>query len=366
MLLTRLSLSNVRNYGTLEFEPSPGLNVLVGANAQGKSNLLEAISLLGTGKSFRTSREGELIRSGFLCASIVGEAQLRAGSVRLACSISATSRGTRKLYSINGQNVRFAKFLGSIKVVTFTPADLHLVSGPPGLRRALLNTALCQESSLYYRHLARYQKTLMQKAALLRASSPPDPQLLATYNSELVKSGTEIMLARRHYVQAVAPVLSSVHERWIQGAEKLLLEYAPSVPLEVAWEGFAGAFTRRLAEVAPLELARRAPLAGPHRDDLRFLLDDRSLAAFGSQGQQRTAVLALKVAEYSVMQQRSGESPLFLLDDVLSELDAQRARAFLESVNTYEQAFITATEVPPGVYASKRYAITNATLKEVA
>ncbi|MDQ6827212.1 MAG: DNA replication and repair protein RecF, partial [Candidatus Eremiobacteraeota bacterium] len=217
MLLTRLSLSNMRNYAALEFVPSPGLNVFVGANAQGKSNLLEAISLLGTGKSFRTAREAELIRSGLASASIVGEARLRAGNVRLGCSIAATAHGTRKLYSINGQSVRYAKFLGSIKVVTFTPVDLHLANGPPALRRALLNTALSQESSLYFRHLARYQKTLMQKAALLRANVPLDQQLLEVYNSELVNAGTEIMLARRQFVGALADAAGSIHRQWMHG-----------------------------------------------------------------------------------------------------------------------------------------------------
>ncbi|HMD02179.1 MAG TPA: AAA family ATPase, partial [Candidatus Baltobacteraceae bacterium] len=136
LTLTQLSLVNVRNYAALEFSPVPGLNVLVGANAQGKSNVLEAIGMLGTGKSFRTAHESELIRAGLPSASISGEARLRAGSVRLACTLSAGPGGSRKRYTVNSQPVRYAGYLGRMRVVTFVPGHLQLVTGAPGLRRA--------------------------------------------------------------------------------------------------------------------------------------------------------------------------------------------------------------------------------------
>lgn len=366
-MLTRLSLSHMRNYSTLEFQPSPGLNVLIGANAQGKSNLLEAISLLGTGKSFRTSREGELIASGADSATITGEARLRAGGVRLACTIKTADRATRKVYSINGQSVRYAKFLGSIKVVTFTPADLHLVTGLPALRRGMLNMALSQQQSLYYRNLARYKKTLAQKVALLRSGASPDRSLLEIYNAELVRSGTELMLARSDYVSSLNVIACSVHEKWVHARERFEVQYAPSVPIGLpVFEEIADAFMQRLEKFAALEVGRAVSLVGPHRDDLRLLIDGQSLAAFGSQGQQRTAVLALKVAEYTVLQRRCEETPLLLLDDVLSELDCQRAGEFLESIGSFEQAFITATQPPPSVQPSACYTVNAATLMRVA
>lgn len=366
MLLTRLSLSNVRNYSALEFQPASGLNVLIGANAQGKSNLLEAISLLGTGKSFRTSREGELIASGLESATISGEARLRAGSVRLACTISSAGRGTRKSYSINSQSVRYAKFLGSIKVVTFTPADLQIVEGPPALRRALLNMALSQQLPLYYRNLARYRKTLAQKTALLRGSAAADPDLLEIYNAELVECGTHIMLARGEYVAALSAQAIRIHCAWAHASETLQVEYAPSVAIEMPnLNQIARTFTQRLTQSAALERSRGAALVGPHRDDVRLLMNGRSLAAFGSQGQQRSVVLALKVAEYTVLQHRCDETPLLLLDDVLSELDSERAAQFLQSIGSYEQAFITATQAPAGIKASTCYTVEAATLKRV-
>lgn len=367
MRLQSLHLSNVRNYAQLELEPAPGLNVFVGRNAQGKSNLLEAISLLGTGKSFRTSRERDLIREGFELAAISGEAHVRAGEIRLGCTIAATPRGTRKVYAVNGQSLRYAKFLGNLRVVTFVPADLQLVSGAPALRRSFLNVALAQEQRTYYHELARYQKALTQKSALLRSGEEPDRDLLAIYNETLVQAGTQLMLAREQFVRVLGAAAARVHGEWTGGAEQLELAYQPSVPLEVpTQEAIAGAFAARLKAMAAQERARQMSLTGPHRDDLDLQIGGRSLAAYGSQGQQRTAVLALKVAEYSVMHDRSGEAPLLLLDDVLSELDPLRAQAFLAGVGGFEQAFVTATHLPEGLPKARLYTIENARVQVAA
>lgn len=367
MRLNSLHLSNVRNYAHLELQPSPGLNVFVGRNAQGKSNLLEAISLLGTGKSFRTSRERDLIREGVEVAAISGQAHVRAGDVRLGCTIATSARGTRKVYTVNGQSVRYAKFLGSLRVVTFVPADLQLVSGSPVLRRAFLNIALSQEQRTYYHELARYQKALTQKGALLREAGDPDEDLLSVYNETLVEAGTAIMLAREQLVRVLSAAAARVHAQWTGDAEHLQIAYQPSVAFDVpSAETIAGAFAGRLHALASQERTRQISLVGPHRDDIELQLNGRSLAVFGSQGQQRTAVLALKVAEYSVMHERSGEAPLLLLDDVLSELDPVRAHAFLSGVGAFEQAFITATHVPEGLPHARFYSIEDARVLEGA
>ena len=350
MQLQRIALSNFRNYAELDLEPAPGLNVFVGANAQGKSNLLEAIAMLGTGKSFRTSRDGDLVREGLELAVVRGDAQVRAGVVHLGCTIARSARSTRKTYTINGQSVRYARFLGSIRVVTFVPADLQLVSGSPSARRAFLNVALAQDDRQYYHELVRYQKVLQQKAALLRGTVAPDEELLAIYDSTLVEAGTRLTLARNHFIAALAREAKPIHAKWTADAEHLEVRYAPNVPFEApTQDAIAFALGQRLREVAAAERLRKTTLAGPHRDDLALILNGQSLAAYGSQGQQRTAVLALKVAEYSVMRDRSNEAPLLLLDDVLSELDEERAAAFLAGVGRYEQAFITATHLPVGL-----------------
>ena len=364
MQLTRVRLSNFRNYAELDFDPAPGLNVFVGQNAQGKSNLLEAIAMLGTGKSFRTSRDGDLVREGLELAVVAGDAKIRAGIIHLGCNVTKTGRAIRKQYTINGQGVRYARFLGSIRVVTFVPADLQLVGGPPSLRRALINIALAQEDRQYYHELARYQKALQQKSAMLRGNVSFDPELLAIYDNTLVESGTYLMLTRNHFITELAREAERTHAEWTHGVEKLRVSYEPNVPFEApTGDAVSGALERRFKAVAEQERARKMALAGPHRDDLALELDGHSLAAYGSQGQQRTAVLALKVAEYTVMRDRANEAPLLLLDDVLSELDQERAAAFLAGVGSYEQAFVTATHLPPGLPEHAQvYAIERATV----
>jgi DNA replication and repair protein RecF len=176
--------------------------------------------------------------------------------------------------------------------------------------------------------------------------------LLAIYDRTLVESGTRIVLARDAFVAAIAGVARDAHARFSSGAERLDVQYDANVPFAQADAGtIAGALTARFAHVADTERLRKGAVAGPHLDDVRLSIDGRALAAFGSQGQQRTAVLALKVAEYAVMRERAGEAPLLLLDDVLSELDEERAAAFLAGVGDYEQAFVTATHVPAGMPA---------------
>lgn len=340
MLLEIVRLSNFRNYRSLDVEPAPGLNIFVGPNAQGKSNLLEAIAMLATGKSFRARRESELVRSGERRAEIAGAARAAAGRVRLHCTIDTSSGATRKSFDVNGAAVGFARFLGKARVVTFAPADLALVSGGPALRRTFLNAALAQASPLYYRDLVLYGKIIAQKAALLRGAIAPDRDLLLAYNDELVRPGSALMEARATFIAELRVATAAVYERWRATREALRVHYAPS----------AGDSSLQQALEANVEneLRRRQTLVGPHRDDVRLEIDGRSLAAFGSQGQHRTAVLALKVGEYEIMRRRAGDAPILLLDDVLSELDAQRAGGFLEAVGSFEQAFLTTTELPSG------------------
>jgi len=349
VLLAQLTLADFRNYDQLDLSPSAGLNVFVGANAQGKSNLLEGIAMLGTGKSFRTSRESDTIRMGCEGATLHGEAVLRAGSVELACAVERSGRGTHKTYTVNGSNVRYAGYIGRMRVVTFVPADLSLAAGTPAARRAFVNIALSQSEPRYYHALARYRKVVQQKNALLRGVIEPDPELLETYNRSMVEAGTEIVLARAELIRALGQQAARAHTRFA-ASEAFDVVYEPDVPFETPQrEVVAAAFETRLQHCAEAERLRKSSIAGPHRDDVGLLLDRRSLAAYGSQGQQRTAVLALKVAEYAIMRERSDEAPLLLLDDVLSELDEERAAAFLHEIGEYEQAFITATHLPGGL-----------------
>ena len=348
MRIERVRLANFRNYESLDFAPAAGLNVLIGANAQGKSNLLEAFAMLATGKSFRAHRESELIREGSERAEIGGEAHVLAGEIRLRCSVARTPAGTRKSFEVNGGAVGFARFLGRARVVTFVPADLQLVGGGPALRRSFLNEALAQLSPTYYRDLALYQKIITQKSALLRGAIAPDRDLLLAYNDELVRPASALIAARRAFAGELAAATAGMYGRWRGARERLGVTYVPNPDGDVD-EALAGALEQ--------ELRRRTTLVGPHRDELRLLVDGKRLAAFGSQGQQRTAVLALKVAEYDVMRARSGDAPILLLDDVLSELDAERAGGFLAAVEGFEQAFLTTTELPRELGAAATWSI---------
>ena len=234
MLLTALRLADFRNYAALDFTPAPGLNVFVGPNAQGKSNLLEAIAMLAIGKSFRARRESELIRDGTQLAEIAGEARIPAGTIALRASIARSGNGARKTFDVNGSAVGFARFLGRARVVTFVPADLQLVAGGPALRRTFLNGALAQLATAYYRDLARYGKIVQQKAALLRGAIAPDRALLLAYNDELVAPGAGLMAARAAFVAEIAAAARGVYERWPGTRERVEIAYAPNVAFEVA------------------------------------------------------------------------------------------------------------------------------------
>ncbi len=211
----------------------------------------------------------------------------------------------------------------------------------------MVNEALSLADRRYYHALARYRKAMLQKNALLRAAGgAADSELLAIYDNVMAESGTEIILARRHYLLALGEAAASVYGHWIP-SERFALRYVPDVPVQTPTpDGVRNAFETRLREQLPAELSRRRCLVGPHRDEIELLLDGEALARYGSQGQQRTAVLALKLGEYAVLRDIAGEAPVLLLDDVLSELDTDRSTAFLAGLEGLEQVFVTATHLP--------------------
>lgn len=366
MRVTSLELANFRNYAALRFEPAGGVCIFVGANAQGKSNLLEALSLLSTGKSFRAAREVDLVRVQTPLARVAARVRTKHGEVNAACIITRVGEGARKRFLRNGRTVPYAQFLGGIAAVTFMPYDLQLVAGAPALRRRFLNAALAQMDRHYYRQYVKYLKVLMQKNALLKSPGPLDRGLHATYNEQLAQFGGQIVAARAAYLRRLGREMETIHSRWVGAHAPLQLEYLPSPAQPQETEAAISQNLRAALDNAlPAEIARKTTLFGPHRDDIGFALESQPLARFGSQGQQRTAVLALKAAEYALLAQATGEPPLLLLDDVLSELDADRRRAFLGSIEDLEQAFVTATDQPdlPGTYKPSLYHIENGMIR---
>jgi DNA replication and repair protein RecF len=342
-----LELSSFRNYAALRFTPPSGACVFIGDNAQGKSNLLEALALLATGKSFRATREADLVRDDAPAASVSARVATRHGDIQAACIVARAGEGARKRFFRNGRAVSYGQFLGGVMAVTFIPLDLQLVIGPAGLRRRLLNAGLAQSSRAYYRDLAAYGAVVSQKNALLRANGAPDRELLLTYNEQMAISGGRVASARAAYVRRLAAEATAAHARWVGASPEFDVAYRPSPALtEETPEAIEQALRAALDANQSLEIKRRLALVGPHRDDLALSLGGLPLARFGSQGQQRTAVLALKAAEYASLHAAAGEPPILLLDDVLSELDRERRHAFLSSLGDFDQAFITSTDVP--------------------
>lgn len=345
MHLATLELRAFRNYDALTIAFSPGLNVLYGDNAQGKTNLLEAIHFLATGRSHRTSRDLDMVKEGeeelLARASVVR----RTGTIDLELRLGAA---TRKQLKINGiAEKKIAKLVGSLAVVLFSPDDLQLLKGPPAGRRRFLDLELSQISPTYLHHLMAYNRLLQQRNSLLKQPAL-DQGLLAVYDQQLVETGAQLVVRRAEAVRRLSPIASRYHRMLSEGREDLVLEYQSQGLGEdgaADLESVRRRLERELARVRGEELRRQVTLVGPHRDDVGFWIAGRDARLYASQGQQRTAVLALKLAELDFMTAEIGEAPLLLLDDVASELDPHRRHYLLSAVREGVQSFITCTDL---------------------
>nr|PZN72530.1 MAG: DNA replication/repair protein RecF [Bacillota bacterium] len=343
--LATLELRAFRNYDALTIAFSPGLNVLYGDNAQGKTNLLEAIHFLATGRSHRTSRDLDMVKEGeeelLARASVVR----RTGTIDLELRLGAA---TRKQLKINGiAEKKIAKLVGSLAVVLFSPDDLQLLKGPPAGRRRFLDLELSQISQTYLHHLMAYNRLLQQRNSLLKQPAL-DQGLLAVYDQQLVETGAQLVVRRAEAVRRLSPIASRYHRMLSEGREDLVLEYQSQGLGEdgaADLESVRRRLERELARVRGEELRRQVTLVGPHRDDVGFWIAGRDARLYASQGQQRTAVLALKLAELDFMTAEIGEAPLLLLDDVASELDPHRRHYLLSAVREGVQSFITCTDL---------------------
>ncbi len=336
MRLRRLRLRSYRNYSRLDLEPGPGLNIFLGANGQGKTNLLEAVALLALSASPRARRAAELVAWGAREATV--EAEVEAGGLRREVTVQVAlgegERSQRRIL-VDGVGKRALDLPGSFRVTLFWPDDLALVKSGPEHRRRFLNHFLVQVQPGYTRALSGYTRVLEQRNSLLRRISAGDasPGELEAWDPELLRLGAEIVKARAAAVASLAGLAAEEQLR-IAAGERLEIEYLGPP------DDFSGAVHKSLAE----DLRRGATSVGPHRDDLKLLLNGREARGFASQGQQRSLVVSLKLAEARLVRARSGEPPVLLLDDILSELDGDRRRALLEAVGGEGQVIITATE----------------------
>ena len=348
MRLDHLTITDYRNIAAAELTPDPGLTVLCGANGQGKTNLLEAIWLLTGGKSFRGGKDAELVRRGETFAVLEAVTQRTRqedqepddpARVRMTVGTPDAPRPGRYA-SVNGAAPkRAASLAGSFPAVVFDPGHLSLVKGAPEGRRRFLDAALCQLYPGYLATYRRYVRTLQQKNALLRHSSttPERPYaektaLLEVLNTELAAQGEAIQRRRRAYLEQLGPLACANYAELSHGAERMELRYAA----QFEPGGLAALLRARQNE----ELRAGQSLCGPHREDLELLLDGQPAKVFASQGQQRSVVLSLKMAEAAAAARITGEHPVLLLDDVLSELDEGRKQYLLTRMKE-KQTFVT-------------------------
>jgi DNA replication and repair protein RecF len=345
LFLKHLDLVDFRNYAQLSVDFTAPRVILLGDNAQGKTNLLEAIGLLATGRSAAASKDADLIRFGAEQAIIRSHVERSLTDIGVDMLIRQSGR---RAVRINGlAQKRLADLFGKVLVVLFRSEDLQLVKGGPAERRDYLDTMLVQLAPSHYQHLHDFNRILVQRNHLLRSihEGQANKNQLEGWNEQLIVHAIAIWRKRLALVQALAPEVGRWHERIARGKETLGLKYLPSVELGEDHADWPGAIALALEQAQMREIGRGQTLVGPHRDDLELLIDTRPARAFGSQGQQRTVVLALKLAELDYVRLTAGEAPLLLLDDVLAELDVRRQNALLSSIGSDVQTFVTSTHL---------------------
>ena len=334
MIVESIELKNYRSYEELHIDLSPGTNILYGDNAQGKTNVLESIYLCCTSKSHRGSKDRDIIRFSQEESHI--KLQIRRGNV--PCRIDMHLKKNKpKGIAINGIPLRRASELfGVANVVYFSPEDLNLIKNGPSERRRFIDMELCQLSQVYVHSLVQYNRALMQRNKLLKELSfhPEYEDTLDIWDEQLIRYGREVMEQRRSFLAQMDAIVHEIHGNLSGGREDMKLIYAP----DTREEDLEQAFKKN----RPQDIKQKTTLSGPHRDDMNLMIGGVDVRRFGSQGQQRTAALSLKLSELELMQRISRDNPVLLLDDVLSELDGHRQNQLLSAIR-HIQTIITCT-----------------------
>ena len=345
-MLDSITALDLRGYAALEVEFGAGAHLVHGPNAAGKTSLLEAIVLLGWGRSHRTSADGELIRWGRDVARVEG----RVGGDTMEVAITrsgADGTSGRKRVRVNGVGRRAAILGRHLRVVLFAPEEMLLVSGSPSLRRAAIDALAAARFPAYADDLGTYGRSLQQRNSLLRAirEEQAGRDELRFWDTTFLDTGGRVVGARLRLLETLAGPLAAAHREIAPeeaAAGGLTLRYVTNAP-SLAGESPRDALARRLVETAEKEVWNGSTVIGPHRDDLAFDLAGRDLAGFASRGQQRTAILAFKLAELDLLTELDGRPPLLLLDDVFSELDPERRSHLVRRIAELPQAFVTTT-----------------------
>ncbi|MBR4942981.1 MAG: DNA replication/repair protein RecF [Clostridia bacterium] len=348
MKIKKLFLQNFRNYENEKFEFSDGLNVLFGKNGQGKTNCAEAVFYLCTGASLRIRHDKQLIRIGAESARIIAEAENRYGNVTIQADIYENKREIR----VNGTKIsKNADLMGHINSVFFSPGELRLIQDGPDERRRFMNMSISQTSPSYYTALLRYNKILDQRNTLLKNK---DYSLvldtLPVWDEQLCKYAAILIKKRGEFVEKLAPYAKEFHSFLTDGGEELVIK--PEWKYDCDEEEIASVLLRRLGNNYEKDLRLGYTTVGPHRDDLDMLIGGVDAKAYASQGQTRTAALALKLSEVQIFKELSGEYPVLVLDDVMSELDLPRRKKLLKQIAGL-QTVLTCTHAERVLYGAE-------------
>lgn len=334
MIIKSLELSHFRNYETLDLLFDKGTNILYGDNAQGKTNILEAIYLSATTKSHKGSKDKDVISFGEEESHI--RTYLEKDGVEVKVDMHLRSNKSKGI-AINGQKIKkAAELLGILNVVFFSPEDLSIIKNGPAERRRFVDMELCQLDSFYLYNLNHYNKIVNQRNKLLKDLylNPSLRETLTIWDSQLVSFGSKIIERRRQFIEQLNDIIKDIHSKLSGGKEELVIQYEPDVEIED--------FEKKLKYNQERDIKLKQTSAGPHRDDFSFLIQDIDIRRFGSQGQQRTAALSLKLSEIELVKKMTKDTPVLLLDDVLSELDSNRQNYLLNSIGDI-QTIITCT-----------------------
>ena len=330
MRITNLVVDNFRNHAHSALELDAGINVLVGPNAQGKTNLLEAIYLSCVGRGWRTVRDNEMVQFGQDRALVQVAATKRFGNVEIAIQLG---QGQKKSIAINRVPIaKVAELMGQINCIFFSPDELKLVKEAPADRRRFMNIDLSQIDKSYFYALARYNKILQQRNASLKNGC--GLRELDIWDQQLIQQGNLIIQKRQTFIQKLMPYLVAKHQALTGGQETITMHYETCADFAVD-----------LAAARERDLRLRTTTVGPHRDDLAIMINGKDVRMYGSQGQQRTVALSIKLAELDLFADLTGEKPILLLDDVFSELDSSRQARLLTAIDD-TQVVITATDAP--------------------
>ncbi|MTH54171.1 DNA replication/repair protein RecF [Bacillus mangrovi] len=359
MHIQELKLTNYRNYSSLTVSFENKVNVIIGENAQGKTNMMEAIYVLAMAKSHRTSNDKDLIRWDEEYAKIEGRVVKRGGSVPMQLVLSKKGK-TAKINHLEQR--KLSQYIGAVNVIMFAPEDLNLVKGSPQVRRRFVDMEIGQVSAVYLHDLSLYQKILQQRNHYLKqlqTRKQHDRTMLDVLTQQLSEAAAKLYRKRRVFTNQLEKWAQPIHSGISRGLETLTIQYKSTADVseDADLSKMTDVYLEKFDAIKEREIERGTTLAGPHRDDLQFLVNGRDVQTFGSQGQQRTTALSLKLAEIELIHEEIGEYPILLLDDVLSELDDYRQSHLLNTIQGRVQTFVTTTSVE---------GIDHQTLKEAA